>query len=181
MRDLNSISDSLSSDTDTGGQPRLMSRTLRLAHRDLMSAQALVFRASVAQAGVLQRLLWTALGRPLATLEPPADTLISASSLALDPYRRRLADSALETERLFKTLSAMRVCMAKSELEKEADIPERRKSVIAFAGGLVDRAIQHLDQTQTHLFRAAELTENRLHRLSDEEAAGTKRSVEESR
>ncbi|MDA8017976.1 MAG: hypothetical protein MPN21_11065 [Thermoanaerobaculia bacterium] len=167
MRDLDGLLESLSSEDSASDRAGAMHRTLRLAYRDLLSAQALVFLASLARTGVLKRLLQAALGRPLVGSVAAASAPLSSHSSALDPYRLRLADSALEAERLYRTLSPIRdgieqFGIGSCRAESDGDMAQRPESVVAFAGVLVDGAIESLEEAQRLLFRAAELTEGQV-------------------
>lgn len=188
MAEVESIVEDLAASDGRIDQTAVMSSVLQLAHRDLVSAQALVFRASLAQGGVFQRVLGAVLGRPLVDVSESETTAAhspqingSDGSLALDPFRAHLADSAVEIERLFKSLSAIRLSMVDHEVEKEIDIPEWPDPVINFAGGMVDGAIENLDEARQLLYGASDLTEDRLVHLWAERMVGTPRSREESK
>jgi hypothetical protein len=188
LLEVESIVQDLPSEPGRGGETAHTTTVLELAHRDLVSAQALLFRVSLARAGVIQRILGAILGRTLPSSNgdgAESDCRLDASTasgIALDPFRAHLADSALDVDRLFKSLSAIRTSMADFEIETDIDLPDWPDPVINFAAGMVDGALECLGDARTLLFGAADLTEDRLVHISAERMVGTdKRSGESMR
>jgi hypothetical protein len=141
---------------------------LHAAHRDLTSAHALLLRASLARSGVIRRLLRAALGRPL-SVSAGAE---AGGEIALDPIRPTLVRCAFEAEGLVSAATTLRCSIADREVEAVDDVAERPDPVVNFAGGMVDGAIENLEEARDLLYGAAELTDNGLARLWSERIAG---------
>ena len=143
-----------------------MRRILHLSLRDLASAHQAVFRASLAESGVVQRVLGAVLGRALEASSAAGEG--SSGSVALDPFRTRLADAAQDIDGLVKPLRLIRSAMADCEIDPEVGLPDWPEPVINFAGGLVDCALKALDEARGQLFAAADLSEDRLAGFSED-------------
>lgn len=149
----------------------LIRRLLHLSLRDLASAQQAFFRATLADSDVMKRLLVGVLGRPLGQ----GDTFGGAEdhgSIALDPFRTHLVESAMDIDRLAKMLGLIRVAMSDGEVEPEARQPTGDESVIDLANVLVDRALRALEEGSRLLYSAAELKAGRSEHLQVERAPG---------